>query len=718
MCLAYTLRRMRRFLVFAALFAVFGAATMPGYAAVQPGAPTTALHASFAVGAESLGVEILADGVLRLLPDAPPPPVVEPGFERYGFFISPGQEVDSPTSRIVVSYDATVPEGCALRVDVRGSEDGLRWTGWETEVAPNSLVMLPQVVRMVQYRVTFLGGAEVGPTLRSVELEPQDGAMAYGAFDTGSPAVAPTYRIRATRLGMVGGRTANGHIIKPHDRFVALPSWRSLNVRGGTDYQVRITYRGRSVVAPVWDVGPWNTHDDYWSVQRERFRDLRRGWPQDHAAYFDGYNGGYAEKGWVRFPTAMDVGDGLWWELGIPGDQGEVEVTFLWLGTDPLVVPTPSPTPQPIAAPLPTSTAMPTPREEIPVISVVYRGEDAQAPGTVEAAPSPPRTPPATVVLTPTQAVVPTPALTLTQEVVVMPSPHRIPETTGPLTPTQVVVLTPTQAVVPTPTQAVAMPPTRTPTPALTRTQEVVGTPSPPSPVTVRVAPLPHRTPETTGPLTPTQAVVLTPTRTFSQSHRLTPTLTATPEAVPVHQGRGSVQQQVTTGGPSSVPLVGERVVVVVDEQQGPGFSAEASSAWSHTFSGCGRGDHALWALTTVDPSLETSQARWQPDLPREGTYDVQIYIPSCLETYPTTVSAHYVVHASDGTRRVVVNQAQEHGWVRIGRFPFAKGKAGFVSLSNVAGDSGHAIWFDEVRWVLAEEEKTTSNRRSDGTGE
>jgi hypothetical protein len=625
---------------------------------------------SFSASTEMMGVAVSANGVLHLLPDAPPPPAGESeSFERYGFLVSPVEETDSPTSRFAVSYDATVPEGSALRLDVRGSADGERWTAWETEVAPQGagMVILPQVVQMVQYRVTLLGSGAAGPTLRAIEIAPLAGTAAYRAFDVnaGTTVVAPTYRIRATRLGMVGGRTANGHIIKPRDRFVALPSWRSLNVRGGTDYQVRITYRGRSVVAPVWDVGPWNTHDDYWSVHRERFQDLRRGWPQDHAAYFEGYNGGYAEKGFVRFPTAMDVGDGLWWELGIPGDQGEVEVTFLWLGADPLRVPTPTPTPQATATPSPTST----PQEAIPVVSVVYRRDDASGPGPVEAFPSPTQTPETsetsetTEVLTPTQEAAPSPAA-----VSVAPSPTQTPET-----PEATEVLTPTQEVAPSPAAvSVAPSPTRGP-----ETPETPETPAPP---------------ETTEVLTRTS----------------TPTLTPTHEVATVHQGGVSVQQSVQQQpSPASHPSMDSDsddagVVVTVDEQQGPAFIAEAGSLWYHTFSGCGRGDHALWSLTTVDPSLETSQARWQPDLPQDGSYEVRVHIPSCEGTYPTTSSAHYTVHTSDGPRQVVVDQTGAGGWVPIGKFPFASGTDGFVSLSNVAGDSGRAVWFDDVQWVLA----------------
>lgn len=145
---------------------------------------------------------------------------------------------------------------------------------------------------------------------------------------------APTYRIFATREGLVGHRTANGHIIRPRDRFVALPSWTVLSSKGGNEFQVRVTYRGRSTVLPVWDVGPWNTRDDYWSPKR-RYSDLPVGVPMAQAAYESGYNRGRDEFGRrVGLPNGIDIADGAFWDdLGMTGSDW-VEVTFLWLGED------------------------------------------------------------------------------------------------------------------------------------------------------------------------------------------------------------------------------------------------------------------------------------------------------------------------------------------------------------------------------------------------
>jgi hypothetical protein len=147
--------------------------------------------------------------------------------------------------------------------------------------------------------------------------------------------VAPTYRIFATRQGLVGYTTANGHKIVPRDRFVALPSWAVLSPRGTDKYKVRLTYKGRSVVVPVWDVGPWNTNDDYWNTNR-RYSDLPVGRPMAHAAYYDGYNGGldmFGRK--INNPNGIDIADGTFWDdLGMTRND-YVEVSFLWLGQDP-----------------------------------------------------------------------------------------------------------------------------------------------------------------------------------------------------------------------------------------------------------------------------------------------------------------------------------------------------------------------------------------------
>ncbi len=88
---------------------------------------------------------------------------------------------------------------------------------------------------------------------------------------------------------------------------VALPH-RKLKFDGG--YRVRIKHKGRSAKAPVKEVGPWNTYDNYWQRRKHRdmWKDLPRCKPEAAAAYFDNYNKGKDEQGRiVRNPAGIDL---------------------------------------------------------------------------------------------------------------------------------------------------------------------------------------------------------------------------------------------------------------------------------------------------------------------------------------------------------------------------------------------------------------------------
>ncbi len=145
---------------------------------------------------------------------------------------------------------------------------------------------------------------------------------------------AVTFRLFATREGLVGRTTANGHVIKERDRFVALPSRLALAKKDGYDKQVLISYKGKQAVAPVWDVGPWNTKDNYWDAPdaRQTGKGLPRGWPASQSQFFDKYNGGISDRNYtVANPAGIDIADGTFWDdLKMTGSDW-VDVTFLWL---------------------------------------------------------------------------------------------------------------------------------------------------------------------------------------------------------------------------------------------------------------------------------------------------------------------------------------------------------------------------------------------------
>jgi hypothetical protein len=149
---------------------------------------------------------------------------------------------------------------------------------------------------------------------------------------TGKPR---TFKVYATREGLVGHTTANGHIVTAADHFVSLPSARALSSKGGNAYSVRVcaVANHRCVYEPVWDVGPWNTRDEYWAKNRGGWPDLPRGTPQAQAAYDDGYHGGRDQFGrTVQNPAGIDLADGAIRDGLRYNSSAWVKVTYLWTG--------------------------------------------------------------------------------------------------------------------------------------------------------------------------------------------------------------------------------------------------------------------------------------------------------------------------------------------------------------------------------------------------
>jgi len=167
-------------------------------------------------------------------------------------------------------------------------------------------------------------------------------------------AASVTFHVYATREGLVGGTTSSGHVITANDHFVALPSVKALNKN------VKITYKGKSSVAPVLDIGPWNNDDDYWTPSDTRvYKGIPRGMPQAQAAFNSNHNGGKSGLGLkVTVPCGIDIGDGTYADLGM-GNPDWVDITFLWLTDDPNAAAASAPAPQSAPAPAPKPAAAP-----------------------------------------------------------------------------------------------------------------------------------------------------------------------------------------------------------------------------------------------------------------------------------------------------------------------------------------------------------------------
>ncbi|AEB43542.1 hypothetical protein [Micromonospora maris] len=265
---------------------------------------------------------------LRLADARPPAAPARRSAVAEGMLVTSARTLAAPATRVRAEVTVTTRPGAAATVQVRGWR-AHGWTEWRDAV-PAAVFDSP--VRQVQARVV-LSASRSGATaeVRAVRLTADRVAVTAA-----TPGL--TYRVYATRIGLVGNTTANGHVVVARDHFVALPSRRGLSPRNSGDYTVRVctTTGSRCEYAPVWDVGPWNTRDDYWnpSAVRENWKDLPQGRPEAQAAYQSGYNGGRDQFGRVVLnPAGIDLADGTFWDGLQLTTNAWVDVAYLWTGT-------------------------------------------------------------------------------------------------------------------------------------------------------------------------------------------------------------------------------------------------------------------------------------------------------------------------------------------------------------------------------------------------
>ncbi|WP_433267873.1 hypothetical protein ACQPWR_07640 [Micromonospora vinacea] len=248
-----------------------------------------------------------------------------------GMLLTAPRTLARPATRVRAEISAAIPNGATVEAQVRG----WRAAGWTEWRAATTGAVFDRPVTRVQTRVVLTtpnGGATA--TVRGVRLT----ADANAAVSAATP--GRTYRVYATRIGLVGEVTANGRTVQPRDHFAALPSRRGLSPLNTGDYTVRVctTNGSRCEYAPVWDVGPWNTRDDYWnpSSVRENWKNLPQGRPEAQAAYQSGYNGGRDQFGrTVLNPAGIDLADGTFWDGLRLTTNAWVDVAYLWTGDGP-----------------------------------------------------------------------------------------------------------------------------------------------------------------------------------------------------------------------------------------------------------------------------------------------------------------------------------------------------------------------------------------------
>ena len=114
-------------------------------------------------------------------------------------------------------------------------------------------------------------------------------------------------KVKATREGLLQGKTATGWRINAVVPFVALPSTAALRQR----IRLRNPLNGNEMTALVLDVGPWNTDDDAYVFGGAR--------PQAES--------GTDTRGRITNRAGIDLGEKVWQDLGLT-DNSEIEWEF------------------------------------------------------------------------------------------------------------------------------------------------------------------------------------------------------------------------------------------------------------------------------------------------------------------------------------------------------------------------------------------------------
>ncbi len=169
------------------------------------------------------------------------------------------------------------------------------------------------------------------------------------------------------------------------------------------------------------------------------------------------------------------------------------------------------------------------------------------------------------------------------------------------------------------------------------------------------------------------------------------------------HVGTASLRVQIAFGVVAPPLSVTDQTTVasgtVIVEDGAPGFfKGGAADRWRDVASGSG--GHAF-ALTNHAFALATyAWARWYPRLPREGSYQVAVYLPANVAT--TRRARYWIAHAQAFDFASVDQVIYANQWVSLGTYYFSATGSEYVALGDVTYEplAATVIAVDAVRFT------------------
>jgi hypothetical protein len=104
---------------------------------------------------------------------------------------------------------------------------------------------------------------------------------------------------------------------------------------------------------------------------------------------------------------------------------------------------------------------------------------------------------------------------------------------------------------------------------------------------------------------------------------------------------------------------------------------------------------------SNLGPTEDTAWVRWTPQLPFDGLWEVQAWLPKEDTDDSMAHVATYRVSHAEGMSLVRRGQhGSQPGWISLGIFPFVQGDKGFVHLGDITGDNPpRSVWADGVKF-------------------
>lgn len=134
-------------------------------------------------------------------------------------------------------------------------------------------------------------------------------------------------------------------------------------------------------------------------------------------------------------------------------------------------------------------------------------------------------------------------------------------------------------------------------------------------------------------------------------------------------------------------------------DEQSTAFTRSTTGAWNVPPYLCGFNNHAWYAWSVNSSSQSANWGEWRPNVPADGRYRIDVYVPYCRTGRNETGSATYTIsHAGGTSTRTISQQANVGLWTTLGEYSLSRGNGNVIRLTNLTNDSGLGVWFDAVR--------------------